>query len=403
VIPGPVRLRSLFLRNLLSFGSEGAHLELEPLNLLIGPNAAGKSNLLEAISLLQAAPHDLPRPTRRDGVSEWLWKGGSAQPEATIEALIAQPDRPMALRHRLAFTAAAERFTVTDEAIENERPSHPEENEPLFFYRYQQGRPALRTMLEDEEGRPTGKRGLRRIERESLKPDQSILSQRREPDLYPELASLADLYGSIRLYTEWNMGRYTSPRQPQQPDTEGGFLAEDASNLAIVLGEARKHTEMFDRIIHGLQEFYERALDVYTAPTGGKLQIYLRERLLQRAIPGTRLSDGTLRFLCLLVILCHPSPPPVVGIEEPELGIHPDLIPTIADLLVQASERTQLIVTTHSDLLVSQFTDRPEAVVVCDRGPNGTFFRRLTEGRLGDEELRLGAQWLRGQLGGTRW
>src|SRR5438132_4293672 len=68
------RFRSLFIRNLLSFGSEGAHLELQPLNVLIGPNASGKSNLIEAVSLLQAAPNDLPRPTRRDGIAEWLWK-----------------------------------------------------------------------------------------------------------------------------------------------------------------------------------------------------------------------------------------------------------------------------------------------------------------------------------------
>lgn len=129
----------------------------------------------------------------------------------------------------------------------------------------------------------------------------------------------------------------------------------------------------------------------------------MRERLLQRAIPGTRLSDGTLRFLCLLIILCHPAPPPIVGIEEPELGMHPDLLPTVAELLIQASERSQLIVTTHSDLLVSQFTERPEAVVVCDRGPDGTFFRRLKPGRLGEEDLALGAQWLKGQIGGTRW
>ncbi|MGV3722663.1 MAG: AAA family ATPase [Actinomycetota bacterium] len=402
-MPDSIRLKSLTVRNLLSFGTEGATLVLQPLNVLIGPNAAGKSNLLETISLLQAAPLDLPRPTRRDGVSNWLWKGAKETPEATVEAVVINPARPMPFRHRLAFSELADRFEVTDEAIENESATTPQEKEPFFFYRYQQGNPVLRSMLEDEEGRPTGRRGLRRIARESLKPDQSILSQRQEPDLYPELAYLGNLYRSIRLYTEWNLGRYTSPRQPQQPDTEGGFLAEDASNLAIILGEARGHSEMFDKITHYLQEFYERALDIYTAPTGGKLQVYLRERLLQTHIPGTRLSDGTLRFLCLLVILCHPTPPPVIGIEEPELGMHPDLLPTIAELLIEASERTQLIVTTHSDLLISQFTERPEAVIVCDRGPDGTYFQRLSQGEIGEAELPLGAQWLKGQIGGTRW
>jgi predicted ATPase len=396
----PVRgsLKSLTLRNLLSFGSEDTTLELQPLNLLIGPNAAGKSNLIEAISLLQAAPTDLPQPTRRDGVSDWLWKGGAESPVAMVEAVVEAPGRPEALRHRLDFGAVGERFEVLDEEVAAIRSGIDG-----LVYRFDAGKPFIRAVLEDDEGRPTGKRGNRRIPRSSLKPDQSILSQRREPDLYPELAFLSDLYSSIRLYTEWNLGRDSAARRPQQADTEGGFLAEDASNLAVVLGEARGYAEMFDRITHYLGEIYDRLVDVYTAPTGGKLQVYIRERNLRRAIPGSRLSDGTLRYLCLLVILCHPSPPPIIAIEEPELGLHPDLLPGVAELLREAATRTQLIVTTHSDRLVSEFTETPEAVVVCDRGPNGTFFRRLERGRAGEEELELGRRWLKGQLGGTRW
>jgi predicted ATPase len=71
--------------------------------------------------------------------------------------------------------------------------------------------------------------------------------------------------------------------------------------------------------------------------------------------------------LCLLAILCDPEPPPLVCIEEPELGLHPDILPKLADLLVSASERTQLIVTTHSSLLVDAMTDRPESIVVCEK------------------------------------
>ena len=59
-----------------------------------------------------------------------------------------------------------------------------------------------------------------------------------------------------------------------------------------------------------------------------------------------------------------PDPPPLICIEEPELGLHPDLLPKLADHLVTASERTQLIVTTHSDILVDALTERPETVVV---------------------------------------
>ena len=88
--------------------------------------------------------------------------------------------------------------------------------------------------------------------------------------------------------------------------------------------------------------------------------------------PATRLSDGTLRWLALLVILLNPTPAPVTCIDEPELGLHPDAIHTLADLLVEASTRTQLVVTTHSDALLDAFTDTPEVVCVCEKVEGST-------------------------------
>ena len=82
------------------------------------------------------------------------------------------------------------------------------------------------------------------------------------------------------------------------------------------------------------------------------------------AIPAARLSDGTLRYLCLLAILCDPEPPPLICIEEPELGLHLDVLPTLQGLLRTAAKHTQLIVTTHSDILVDAMTDRQNVVVV---------------------------------------
>jgi len=73
---GKKLLHSIRLTNLLSYGSKGVTLELEPLNVLIGPNASGKSNLIEAISLLAATPRDLLKPFQEGGgAEEWLWKG----------------------------------------------------------------------------------------------------------------------------------------------------------------------------------------------------------------------------------------------------------------------------------------------------------------------------------------
>jgi len=122
-------------------------------------------------------------------------------------------------------------------------------------------------------------------------------------------------------------------------------------------------------------------------------------------IPATRLSDGTLRYLCLVAILCDPQPPPLVCIEEPELGLHPDILPRLADLLISAAERTQLIVTTHSDILVDALTERPDAVVLCEKHEGHTTLRRLDPAELSQwlEKYRLGQLWTKGQLGGNRW
>jgi len=104
--------------------------------------------------------------------------------------------------------------------------------------------------------------------------------------------------------------------------------------------------------------------------------------------------------------LCDPDPPPLVCIEEPELGLHPDMLPKIADLLAAASERTQLVVTTHSDMLVDAMTDRPEAVVVVEKHNGQTCMKRLKEDaelRRWLDKYRLGQLWTRGEIGGTRW
>src|SRR4051812_31512322 len=101
-VAGNRLLESIKVLRLLSFGSALTHLDLQPLNLLIGPNASGKSNLLDVISLLQAAPRDLPAPTRHDGIQEWLWKGDKEARPAEIHVRVHHPDRPAGLTYNLS-------------------------------------------------------------------------------------------------------------------------------------------------------------------------------------------------------------------------------------------------------------------------------------------------------------
>jgi len=400
-------IRRITIENFLSFGPGAEAIELQPVNMLIGPNASGKSNVLETLALLRATPRDLTEPIRAGGgISEWLWKG-SEQAVASIDVELFSPLGHRPLRYTLSLTQAGQRLELFDEAIEDASPTRPDSDDVYFYYRYQRGHPAINvrsvesTDVIHPSERPSFKRSLRR---EDLKPDQSVLSQRKDPDQYPEVTYVGEQLGNIRLYREWNLGRYTAPRVPQNVDLPSDFLEENAGNLALVLNDLEHRGETHQIIRSYLREFYDQIDSVTTRISGGTIQLFVHERGL-RPIPATRLSDGTLRYLCLLAILCHPEPPPLICIEEPELGLHPDIIPTVARLLIEASKRTQLIVTTHSDSLVSEFTDMPECVLICEREETGTKLRRLDRAALTEwiEKYRLGELWRMGELGGNRW
>ncbi len=401
-------IRTIRLRNFLSYGEDGEETELGPLNVLIGPNASGKSNLIEAMTLLRAAPSDLHAPIRQGGgVREWIWKGGEGAATAEIEVTVQQPPSGiMPLRYRLCFAEAGQKFELVDEVIENEEPQ-PGYDDAYFFYRFQNGRPAVN--VRTEPATPSAsifpvrdERQKRSLQIEGLDLNQSVLAQRKDPDQYPELTFLGKRFEAMKLYREWNLGRGTEPRKAQPADAREDFLEQDAKNLGMVLNDLAHHSEAGPRLLENLKRLYHGVERVTTKIHAGTVQVYVHEQAVG-AIPATRLSDGTIRFLCLLTVLCHPSPPPLVCIEEPELGLHPDALAILAELLVKASERTQIIVTTHSDILVSQLTDVPESVIVCERDDGGTHLRRLERERL-EEWLRkysLGELWLMGEIGGT--
>lgn len=387
----PVLLRSLHLQNFLSFGPDTPELALGPLNLLIGANGSGKSNLIEAVCLMRSSPTSLADTLRQGGgVQEWIWKG-APESSASVGAVVTGLKGQQPLRHIIEFRPEKQAFHLGDERIENEHPD-PREEVPYFFYKYQDGRPVVNV---------NGKqRGLRR---ETVDTDQSILAQRKDPEQYPEITHLGQQYGGIRAYREWAFGRNTIFRVPQRADMRNDRLEEDFSNLGLFLNRMRRSPDAKNEMLRYLHDLYEGVDDFETIIEGGSVQVFFSEGRF--SIPATRLSDGTLRYLCLMAILCDPNPPPLICIEEPELGLHPDILPKIADLLVEASRRTQLIVTTHSNILVDAMTERPEAVVVCEKYDGQTQMKRLSTDDLGVwlEKYRLGQLWTRGDLGGTRW
>jgi predicted ATPase len=392
-------LEEIRLVNLLSYGPEGVHLGLEPLNVLIGPNASGKSNLIAALGVLAAAPRDLSQFFRAEGgLREWIWKGAKSKSSAELEVTFSNPN----LFYQLRFAALdGLRLHLQQEVLRTRFPRPGEEN--YFFYALQGNEAILKALSSPDR---EGDREERKLIGSDLRQDQSVLSQIRDPTLYPELTFVGRELAKTRFFQDWDLGRSGPLRKPQPADLPSDFLLEDASNLGLVLNDLETHHPDIKRaMLERLKLLYDRVQNFTINVQGGVVQIFFHETGLTRPVPASRLSDGTLRYLCLLSILCHPSPPPLICIEEPELGLHPDALSNLADLLVEASRNTQLVVTTHSDALVSALSETPESIVVCEQEAGTTTLNRLEPDKLVEwlERYTLGDLWRMGQIGGNRW
>ena len=389
-----VLIDEITLRNVLSYAPDMEPVALRSLNVLIGPNGSGKSNFLDAFEVLQAAPSEITAPIQRSGrIDAWLWQNehGAPAESLSIEAVVRIDPAPV--RYSVSLDSRPPFGSVTNERIEDAK-AKVAGKKPYFYFGYENGRP----MIKGREDK--GRRALRS---DQIDPQRSILAQRREPDIYPELSRLAEKLGAIRSYRSWSFGREAPGRRAQPTDLPTLGLSSNGDNLVLVLHRLAGIPRAKREILERLRQLYAPLDDLYVEIAGGNALLFLIEG--DRRIPATRLSDGTLRYLSLLAILCDPEPPPLILLEEPELGLHPDVLPTIADLLVQAAERTQLIVTTHSGVLIDAFTESPEHVLVCERTDGGTSVRRLDGEKLAVwlKEYSLGTLWSRGDIGGNRW
>jgi predicted ATPase len=392
------------INNFLSFDDNGVDIELQPLNVIIGTNGSGKSNFLEAFDLLKNAPSSISRTIREGGgVSDWLYKGGDDTKKANlafeVENHVKSP-RHQVLRYTLSFDTLANKFEIVDEKIVNAKPDK-NEIQPYTYYDFLNGNPTIN--ISDIDEKSVGRQ--RHLNREEVDVTKSILEQKRDIVLYPEITQLAAEFSKLRLYRDWTFGRYSPSRLPQKADLQNQYLESDCSNLCLVLSEISLNTRAKRKLIQELKLFYHDVEDYEIHTSDSSAQIFFHETGLRTAVPATRLSDGTLRYLCLLAILFHPTPPPLVCIEEPELGMHPDILPNLGKLLREASEHTQLIITTHSANLVDSFTDIPESVIVAEKQGGGTQLNRLEQAQLAHwlQNYQLGDLWMRGDIGGTRW
>ncbi|MCL5105376.1 MAG: AAA family ATPase [Armatimonadetes bacterium] len=385
-------IKKIHLQNLLSF--EDMELDLRNLNVLIGPNGSGKSNLIEALSLLQALPTDIGEPIRRGGgIDAWLRKNSTSTDYLTIDVdvdgTIGPHPRPVYHYHLCLRGISA-------------RPSIAEE--------------ALITALVDQFRLENAKGQLARFSAyagdhavwdvtdiDMIVTNQSALKELRDPKTYAIARNVSDLFDSVRLFRVWSAGT-RAVRDFQPADQPVDFLEEDFTNLALVLQNTFINSRAEKVLNEEFSRFFERFERFGVSIFGNQVLLNMHEKDVNEPIPATRWSDGMIRYLSLLAILCHPSPPPLICIDEPDIGLHPDIMPDLARLIKSASEKTQIIITTHSKDLVDEFSDDPECVVVCERDFDGaTKMQRLSSESLAEwlERYTLGQLWEKGEIGGT--
>ena len=178
-----------------------------------------------------------------------------------------------------------------------------------------------------------------------LATSEGVLSQLREPHLFPELSILRMEMAQWRFYHHFRSDRLSPLRRPQI-GVRTLVLSHDGNDLAAALqtiievGDEAQLRGEIARAFNGASLIIDHGK--------GRFTILLQMPGLTRPLEVTELSDGTLRYLCLLAVLMSPSPPTLLALNEPETSLHPDLLDGLAQMIVRASNNSQLLVTTHS-------------------------------------------------------
>lgn len=383
----PARIEYLKVRNFRAL-REVEFKDLTPLTVLLGPNGSGKSTVFDVFAFLaECFELGLRRAWDKRGRAKELKTRGGDGP-VSIEIKCREPGYPL-LTYHLAVDERAGRPVVIEEWLRWKRGSH---GQPFRFldYREGQGR-AVSGELPDAQDR--------HVEVPLKSSDLLAVNALGQFAEHPRVAALRDFI------TGWYVSYLSADSARGQPEAgPQERLTKTGDNLANVIQYlAERHEGQLERIFSVLRQRVPRIERVLAETmTDGRLLLQIKDAPFSHPVLARFASDGTLKMLAYLVLLYDPTPPPFIGIEEPENFLHPRLLPELAEECRAAGERTQLLVTTHSPFYLNAL--RPEEVRVLWRDEQGYTQTRRASDLPGvpafvEHGALLGHLWMEGQLG----
>jgi predicted ATPase len=369
-------------------------LALRPLNVFIGANGSGKSSLLDVFHLLASGARGrLSRALAElGGLADMLTVEPDGRARQCRFALTTDVQAPQPLSYDVTLVPRGVGCQIASEVLS---PYHARRHpEPFKWIDNRPGRPRYHD--------PQSKR----LVAPTWSYDESELALAQGPKIYPIADEFRVRLAGMEAFGIPDTRRSAPARAPQ--GLEPGVLlpGANAETLVSALYNCRtSHPERLRRIIEAVQAAYPdlRGIDFPLAAAGKATIVWQSERFQERGFYPHEISDGMLRFLWLATLLLSPQLPPVITLDEPEVSLHPKLLKIVAGLLQEASDRTQVLVATHSAELLRWLS--PDEIVLVDLEDGFASMRRATDPAVALdvwlENYTLSELWLSGQLGAS--
>jgi predicted ATPase len=361
--------------------------DMTPLTVLVGPNGSGKSTVFDVFAFLaESLESGLRRAWDKRGRAKEL-KTRDGKGPVEIEIKYRQQGSPLITYH-LAVDERKKAPVVVEEWLQWRRG---ERGRPFRFMEYREGQGRVVSgELPDEKDK--------RIEIPLKSADLLAVSALGQFAEHPRVVAFRDFIAG------WHVSCLSADSAHGQ--TEAGpqeRLSKTGDNLSNVIQHlSEEHPDRLEQILEVLRKRVPRIERVLTETMpDGRLLLKIKDAPFKHPVLARFASDGTLKILAYLVLLYDPVPPPFIGIEEPENFLHPRLLPELAEECRAASERTQLLVSTHSPFFLNGL--RPEEVRVLWRDEGGyTQTKRVSDIRgvpeFFEQGALLGHLWMEGQL-----